>query len=93
MADKYSYKQGKKKKSQVRPTAVSIVETDSPVKPAVSVQADTKSKPVQSAKSVTAPPVDNRSGYSLNLKAELKRVGIIGGSLVVVLIVAALLLN
>ncbi|AKG53793.1 hypothetical protein DGWBC_1138 [Dehalogenimonas sp. WBC-2] len=92
MADKYSYKQSKKKKSQVRPVAAPNVETEAPVKLAASAQQHIESKQV-AAKSVTAPQVDSRFGYSLNLKAELKRVGMIGGSLVVVLVAAALLLN
>ncbi|MEN8614795.1 hypothetical protein ABFB09_05890 [Dehalogenimonas sp. THU2] len=92
MADKYSYKQGKKKKSPIRMTAEPAAQAAAPARAATPAPAApaAKAAPIP-AKSAAAPRAEKQPTYSLDLGSELKRVGMIGGSLLVVLVAASLL--
>ena len=84
MTNKYSYKQGKKKKAQAHQAAETplMVTQTATVSPAAIIP-------------VTQAParVEKRETVTLNLRAELKRVGVLGGVMLVVLVAASLLLS
>jgi len=97
MPDKYSYKQTKKKKA-VRPAATTPSTSAGQAKPvatASAVSAAPRTAAVASAPAATAPThAESRVAARIsNLGAELRRVILLGGVIVVVLVAAALALN
>lgn len=91
MADKYSRKKSKKKKSpaarQPHNTALQMNQSDQAVSPVVPAET------VSSTQAAVTGSGNRQPVPSINLSAELKRVGFLGASLLGVLIVMALLLR
>jgi len=100
MPDKYAYKQNKKKKAARKPAIAQTPASgqgpssrETGASATVSVNTPTRTATAISM-TVEAPRAENRAGARVsNLRAELRRVGILGGVIVVALVVAALALT
>ncbi len=100
MPDKYSYKQNKKKKAARKPAVAQTPASGQGLSPreipgSATVSVNTSARTATAiSMTVETPRVENRIGARVsNLGAELRRVGILGGVIVVVLVVAALALT
>lgn len=96
MADKYSYKPGKKKRTQKQqPAAKSVQASSAPFGTVADKSAVTEPKNVAASPVFSAKPVETgQAGVRIaNLGSELKRFAILGSVIVGILVAAAFVLG
>jgi hypothetical protein len=96
MPDKYSYKPGKKKKAVRQAVAAQAPVTAAPAAGAKSAAAPataTAVKPAAVATAAAAPAEGRNVARAGNLGAELRRVSVLAGVIVVVLVAASIALT
>jgi len=103
MADKYSYKPGKKKKTVRRPIIARPVPTeaeaeaaltpDTDLHPIVATKSATAARTPATTKPVTSPSEGRGISQAGKLGSELRRFALISGFIIIVLVCAALVLK
>jgi hypothetical protein len=94
MPDKYSYKANKKKKTGRRPVIANPVQPSAISQVAPVIEMDKPAAATRPTLSGTAAPPDNRGIARVsNLGAELRRLVLITGAIIIILVAASIILK